>query len=171
MIDEKKLIDSIKDVEVAWYIDGNYTTYDSTTIMDIIDKQPIIEKCADCSRRKFYQQGYEDGKNTDKWIPCSERFPENEQEVEISCKRTYIGSGDEKRTTYFTARGFYTDGNMNTEDSGFWWEDCDNWEYDEEKDAYKIPEGWWEYVTFSERFGVVDAEVLAWKPLSEPYKK
>ena len=38
MIDEKKLIDSIKDVEVAWYIDGNYTTYDSTTIMDIIDK-------------------------------------------------------------------------------------------------------------------------------------
>jgi len=110
-------------------------------------------------------------KDWNEWIPCSERLPENEQEVEISCKRNYIGSGDEKRTAYFTARAFYTDGNINTEDSCFWWDDCHNWEYDEEKDAYIIPEGWWEYVTFSERFGVVDAEVLAWKPLLEPYKE
>lgn len=149
MIDEKKLIEDITDVEVAWYIDGNYTTYDSTTIMDIIEAQPKVGE----------------------WIPCSERLPDNEQEVEISCKRNYIKSGDEKRTAYFTARAFYTDGNMNTEDSCFWWDDCYNWEYDEEKDAYIIPEGWWEYVTFSEQFGVVDAEVLAWKPLPEPYKE
>ena len=45
MIDEKKLIKDITDVEVAWYLDGNYTTYDSTTIMDIIEDQPKIEKC------------------------------------------------------------------------------------------------------------------------------
>ena len=104
------------------------------------------------------------------WIPCSEKFPENEQEVEISCKRTYIGAGDEKKTAYLTARAFYTDGTMDTENSCFAWNDYDNWEYDEEKDAYIIPEGWWEYVTFSEELGVVDAEVLAWMPLPEPYK-
>jgi hypothetical protein len=37
------LIEEIKDVEVAWYIDGNYETYDSTTIMDIIEEQPKLE--------------------------------------------------------------------------------------------------------------------------------
>lgn len=104
------------------------------------------------------------------WIPCSERMPENEKEVEISCIRRYIGAGDKKKVAYFTARSFYTDGTMTTEDSAYVWEDCDNWEYNEEKDAYIIPEGWWECVTFSEEFGVVDAEVIAWKPLPEPYK-
>ena len=104
------------------------------------------------------------------WIPCSERLPENETEVEISCIRKYIGAGDKKKVAYFTARAFYTDGTMTTEDSSYVWEDCDNWKYDEEKDAYIIPEGWWEYVTFSEEFGVVDAEVIAWQPLQKPYK-
>ena len=33
--------------------------------------------CADCSRRKWYQKGYEDGKNNnDGWIPVDERLPE-----------------------------------------------------------------------------------------------
>lgn len=148
MIDEKKLIEEIKDVEVAWYLDGNYTTYDSTTIMDIIEEQPKVGE----------------------WILCSERLPENETEVEISCIRRYIGAGNEKKVAYITARAFYTDGTMTTEDSSFYWEDTYNWEYDEEKDAYIIPEGWWEYVTFSEQFGVVDAEVVAWMPLPEVYK-
>lgn len=104
------------------------------------------------------------------WIPCKERMPENETEVEISCIRRYIGAGNEKKVRHLTARAFYTDGTMSTEDSNFVWDDCDNWEYDEEKDAYIIPEGWWEYVTFSEEFGVVDAEVVAWMPLPEPWK-
>jgi len=106
-----------------------------------------------------------------KWIPCSERMPENETEVEITCIRRYIGAGNEKKESCFTTRAFYTDGTMNTEDSSYVWNDCDNWEYDEEKDAYIIPEGWWEFPTFSEEFGAaVDAEVVAWMPLPEPYK-
>ena len=105
-----------------------------------------------------------------KWIPCSEKLPQNEEEVEITCIRRYIGAGDEKKTAHLTARAFYIDGTMTTEDSNFAWDDCDNWQYDEEKDAYIIPEGWWEYVTFSEEFSVVDAEVIAWKPLDEAYK-
>lgn len=53
MIDEKKLIEALTDVEVTWYLDGNYTTYDSTTIMEIIEEQPKVGE----------------------WIPCSERLP------------------------------------------------------------------------------------------------
>jgi hypothetical protein len=37
-------------------------------------EQPKID-CSECTRRKFYQQGYQDGLNADKWIPCEERLP------------------------------------------------------------------------------------------------
>lgn len=57
MIDEKKLIEDITDVEVAWYLDGNYTTYDSTTIMEIIEKQPKVGE----------------------WIPVSEGLPKDNE--------------------------------------------------------------------------------------------
>ena len=40
-------------------------------------------------------------------------------------------------------RGFYTDGNHNTEDSVYIW-DRDGLEYIESADAYLVPEGWWE---------------------------
>lgn len=144
MIDEKKLIEDIK-AECEINAGGLYVN----EIIGVIHDQPKVGE----------------------WIPVSERLPENEQEVEISCKRTYIGAGNEEKTVYLTARAFYIDGKMNTEDSMFsWWDSCYNWEYDEEKDAFIIPEGWWEYVTFSEKFGAVDAEVLAWKPLTDPFK-
>lgn len=103
------------------------------------------------------------------WIPCSERPPKNETEVEITCIRRHIGAGNKKKVSLFTARAFYTNGTMTTEDSNFVWYDTDNWAYDEKKDAYIIPEGWWEYVTFSEEFGAIDAEVIAWRPLQEPF--
>ena len=59
MIDERKLIEAITDVEVAWYLDGNYTTYDSTTIMDIIEEQPKVGE----------------------WISCSERLPKQGEQI------------------------------------------------------------------------------------------
>ena len=79
MIDEKKLIEDIKkyfkDLLFGCIIDNN-TMWLSKEVRNIIESQPQIEKCADCSRRKFYQQGYEDGKNANKWIPCSEKLPD-----------------------------------------------------------------------------------------------
>lgn len=69
MIDEKKLIESIKDVEVAWYIDGNYTTYDSTTIMDIIEEQPRVGE----------------------WIPFKEREVDEEEREMYRCDMMLIG--------------------------------------------------------------------------------
>lgn len=102
------------------------------------------------------------------WIPVSERLPKNEEEVEITCTRERYLTGEK---IYFTARAFYEDGTMNTEDSSYCWYDTDNWEYDEERDAYIIPESWFETVWFNEELGHVDAKVIAWRPLSEPYKE
>ena len=36
----------------------------------------ITNKCGNCSRRKWYQKGYDDGKKNDGWIPVEERLPE-----------------------------------------------------------------------------------------------
>lgn len=43
LISRSALLESIKDVEVSWYMDGNYSTYDDTTIVDIISEQPTVE--------------------------------------------------------------------------------------------------------------------------------
>lgn len=101
------------------------------------------------------------------WIPVTEKLPKNEEEVEITytCKHWKTGE-----PLYFTCRAFYTDGTMNTEDSNYTWDETDNCEYNENLDAYIIPEGWWEFVTFSEAFSRVDQPVVAWMPLPEPYK-
>ena len=34
-----------------------------------------IPNCEGCSRRKWYQKGYEDGKKDNDWIPVEERLP------------------------------------------------------------------------------------------------
>lgn len=106
--------------------------------------------------------GYNNG-----WIPCSERMPENEQEVGITYIRRDYKTGE---TLYLTARAFYEDGTLTTEDSGYGWGETDNWKYCEEKDACIIPERWYEGVSFTEEFGIVDMPVIAWRPLLEPYQ-
>ena len=46
-------------------------------VEEIIREHMNDDKCAECSRRKWYQQGYEDGKNNnDGWIPVEERMPD-----------------------------------------------------------------------------------------------
>lgn len=72
MIDEKKLTEVMLKARerefgtplamIDWFI-------------EIINSQPKVEKCGDCSRRKFYQLGYNDGYNANKRIPCSEKLP------------------------------------------------------------------------------------------------
>lgn len=58
MIDEKKLIEDITDVEVTWYLDGNYTTYDSTTIMEIIEEQPKVGEWISVEKELPKEKGY-----------------------------------------------------------------------------------------------------------------
>lgn len=38
-----------------------------------------IPNCEGCSRRKWYQKGYEDGKKDNGWIPVEERLPEEDE--------------------------------------------------------------------------------------------
>ncbi len=102
------------------------------------------------------------------WIPVeSGKFPENEEEVEITFVSKHYGTGE---TLYSTARAFYEDGTFTTDDSAFNWYD-ENFKYEEEKDAYIIPEGWYEGVSFAEEFGFVDMPVIAWRYLTEPYQQ
>lgn len=101
-----------------------------------------------------------------KWVPCSERMPEPEREVEITYTRQHYRTGE---TMYLTARAFYEDGTITVEESAHGWDDCSVFEPDEESDSYLIPEGWFEGVSFAESFAVVDEPVIAWRPLAEPY--
>lgn len=47
--------------------------------IDDVTGEDIHSKCSECSRRKWYQKGYEDGKkdicNDNDWIPVEERLP------------------------------------------------------------------------------------------------
>ena len=70
MIDEKKLIEILSKNSIFEKI----TNAEGKNIFEIIDEQPKKD-CSECTRRKFYQQGYQDGLNADKWIPVEERLP------------------------------------------------------------------------------------------------
>lgn len=63
----------------------------------------------------------------------------------------------------------YEDGNVFSEDSEWIWEDLSDWgTYDEERDDYRIPEGWWEYRHFNQDEvynNRVDYPVRGWMPL------
>ena len=98
-----------------------------------------------------------------KWI--TDRLPVCETEVLICYK--YSNREEAHITT-----AIYEDGTIRENDSIWGWTDIDG-EYDEEGDCYIIPQGWWEYRHFNpdEVYNnLVDAEVLAWMPLPEPYR-
>lgn len=62
----------------------------------------------------------------------------------------------------------YEDGNVFSEDSEWNWEDLPDWgTYDEERDDYRIPEGWWEYRHFNpddDYNNKIDCPVVGWMP-------
>ena len=93
------------------------------------------------------------------WISVEERLPECETEVFIATK---TANGYKVLTT-----AMYEDGTMTTGESAWCWEDID-FDYDEEKDEYIIPCGWWEYRHYGECLNyAVDDKVTHWMPLPE----
>lgn len=98
-----------------------------------------------------------------RWVPVEERLPKPETEVMIVCNR------NGKR---FIATAIYEDGTLFEEDSDWCWNDI--WEYgryDEERDDYIIPEGWWESRCFTpdDVYNCrVDCKVTHWRPMPEP---
>lgn len=63
----------------------------------------------------------------------------------------------------------YEDGNVFSQDSEWNWEDLHDWgTYDEERDDYRIPEGWWEYRHFNPDDvynNKIDCTVVGWMSL------
>lgn len=111
--------------------------------------------------------------NDPSWISVSERLPEPEAEVLVLAERRgYSFRAKSVTTHHIVTTGMYEDGTKNTEDSNWYWE-TDGFEYDEELDAYIIPEGWWEYKHYNgddENNHAIDDRVTHWMPLPEPPK-
>lgn len=76
---------------------------------------------------------------------------------------------------YGITTAHYEDGSVFLQDSVWCWEDLPDWgTYDEERDDYKIPKGWWEYRHFNpdEVYNnQIDRPVVGWMPLPEKLKK
>ena len=70
---------------------------------------------------------------------------------------------------YGITTAHYEDGSIFLQDSVWYWEDLPDWgTYDEERDDYKIPKGWWEYRHFNPDDvynNQIDRPVVGWMPL------
>lgn len=114
-----------------------------------------VPKCGDCSRRKWYQEGYKDGKDTnapgnDGWIPVGERLPEERDSIFAKLKNAdklsnimFAKESDKVNITYE-----FEDGTRKTGTS------------------YTV-DGVWE---IEQKYRAKKRKVIAWKPLPEPYK-
>jgi len=70
---------------------------------------------------------------------------------------------------YSITTAHYEDGSVFSQDSVWYWEDLPDWgTYDEERDDYKIPKGWWEYRHFNldnVYNNKIDRPVVGWMPM------
>ena len=147
MID--KIIEELKDLYIDIVTEGDISLINSHN--NAIDK--VIE---------IVNKHQNDG-----WVDVSERLPKCEEEVQITTRRKYK---DEYH--YIVTNAFYEDGTMLENDSDWNWNECNFEKYDDEEDCYIIDEGWWEYKHYNADDvynNAVDDEVIAWKPLSNPY--
>ncbi len=100
------------------------------------------------------------------WISVKDRLPEVETEVLIRAQWKCCG---DPRSIITTA--YYEDGTVLEDDSRYNWAEIWEWGiYDEEKDGYRIPKGWWEsnHYIHEDHYNNIDDEVTHWIPLPEP---
>lgn len=95
------------------------------------------------------------------WIPITEKMPNPKQRAYIVCERPRHGGGVIQFQTmaeYVPYMTIIEENYMSDE-----WEGCGD--YDEEKDIYYAPEGWYEYQSEAEIYYQVSARVTHWMPL------
>ena len=115
--------------------------------MDIIQKHVYENKCSECSRRKFYQMGYEDGnKDNDGWIPVEKYgLPKEEGIYDLTIIN---GRGEYVSVRWEFLSGVHLSGHQHYVDGVHYW--ADNYQ------GNSINE------FLSER-------VIAWRKKPEPY--
>lgn len=149
--------------------------YDEGNEARLQEQDKYANECIDCAAehrqlaewlkelKKYREENY--------WIPCSERFPDCEQEVLICTERKLLGQN--AYIDQIVAPAIYEDGTMPECDSKWSWIDMDFDEWDEENDCGIVLEGWWENRHFNrdeEYNNPVDLKVVAWMPLPEPWE-
>lgn len=68
----------------ASYCDGRMVAYKKAKyIVKALAEEHKDKDCSKCSRRSWYQKGYEDAKKNNGWIPVSERLPKTPKENPI----------------------------------------------------------------------------------------
>lgn len=74
----EKILEDIERLEDPYYKDYVERKHVAEIIRSHMDEIP---NCEGCSRRKWYQKGFEDGKKDNDWIPVEEKLPENLEKV------------------------------------------------------------------------------------------
>ncbi len=111
-----------------------------SVVKEIIRSHIEINDCGKCSRRKWYQKGYEDGKSAnvksnDGWIPVSERLPDIRNKILYDMNLVTLEDGE-------VCLGVY---------------------HDQEHE-------WWTRRQQGEGRYTNKRDVIAWRPLPTPYK-
>lgn len=114
--------------------------------------------CGECSRRKWYQIGYKDGKN-DGWIPVEEWLPENAKYKGAFCQKYQV------MTKYGVTEGWY---NPDYESWYLliWFMTDRHMEHEIDFDRGDVPK----VVRCPDEVNKKDDIVIAWRPLPEPYR-
>lgn len=107
-----------------------------------------IPNCGDCSRRKQYQIGYEDGKKDKDWISVEDRLPEDDDMRFYMCIVENHEEDLPMFCQYDSEYGF-----------GFW------------DDIYDSATLGFVDTEFSTNDELGYEKVVAWQPLPEPYKE
>lgn len=123
----------VGDTEVDGYVR-------ESVVKEIICSHIEINDCGKCSRRKWYQKGYEDGKSAnvksnDGWIPVSERLPDIRNKILYDMNLVTLEDGE-------VCLGVY---------------------HDQEHE-------WWTRRQHGEGRYTNKRDVIAWRPLPTPYK-
>ena len=141
----KRIEERIQEFDKETSASSAFMGYALDDVLDYIDTTPTVALETDAQR----------------WRNPETDLPKVETEVLILYRNDIDG--------YDITTAHYEDGSVFLQDSKWYWEDLPDWgTYDEERDDYKIPKGWWEYRHFNPEEiynNWIDRPVVGWMPL------